>query len=43
MDVHHQLTSYDYLLPPDLIAEEAIHPAHDARLMIVDRATGKIE
>ena len=33
---------YTYILPPDCIAEEAIHPHHDARLMIVDKDTGKI-
>ena len=34
------LADYRFSLPKDLIAEEATHPAHDARLMIVDRSTG---
>lgn len=33
---------YSYILPEELIAEEAIHPHHDARLMIVDRESGNI-
>lgn len=36
------LTDYAYILPKELIAEEAIHPHHDARLIIVSRETGKI-
>ncbi len=42
MDSLYSLASYTYTLPHDLIAEEAIHPHHDARLMIVDRETGDI-
>lgn len=35
--------SYKYILPPELIAESAVHPHHDARLMIIDRSRGTIE
>lgn len=38
----YSLSSYTYELPKELIAETAIHPQHDARLMIVDRQSGKI-
>lgn len=31
---------YQYVLPPELIAQEAIHPHHDARLMVINRETG---
>jgi S-adenosylmethionine:tRNA-ribosyltransferase-isomerase (queuine synthetase) len=34
------LTDYHYILPPELIAQDAIHPHHDARMMVVDRDTG---
>lgn len=36
------LTDYTYILPKELIAEEAIHPHHDARLMILSRESGEI-
>lgn len=36
------LSDYSYILPDRAIAQEAIHPHHDARLMIVDRESGKI-
>ena len=39
----YSLRDYHYTLPPELIAQEAIHPYHDARLMVIDRASGKIE
>ncbi len=39
----HDLTLYHYDLPEGLIAQEALHPHHDARLMIVDRASGTLE
>ncbi|MFZ2255813.1 MAG: S-adenosylmethionine:tRNA ribosyltransferase-isomerase [Patescibacteria group bacterium] len=32
-----QKSDYTYTLPESLIAEEAVHPHHDARLMVVDR------
>ncbi len=35
--------SYHYTLPNELIAQEAVHPHHDARLLVVDRKTGEIE
>ena len=43
MDSLYSLSSYRYTLPPELIAQEAVHPHHDARLMIIDRETGMIE
>lgn len=33
-------SDYHYHLPSELIAQEAVHPHHDARLMIIDRDTG---
>lgn len=37
------LSDYRYTLPADLIAQEAIHPHHDARMMVINRETGQIE
>lgn len=37
------LSDYRYILPDDLIAQEATHPHHDARMMVVNRDTGNIE
>ena len=39
----HDLSLYSYDLPHDRIAQEAVHPHHDARIMIVDRASGALE
>jgi S-adenosylmethionine:tRNA ribosyltransferase-isomerase len=39
----YSLDSYTYYLPDELIAQEAVHPQHDARLMIVDRTSGTLE
>lgn len=36
------LSDYTYKIPPDLIAQESVHPPHDARMMVIDRNTGKI-
>ncbi len=36
------LASYDYHLPPELIAQEAVHPADQARLLVADRISGAI-
>jgi len=36
------LADYHFLLPEDLIADRACHPAHEARLMVVDRSSGKL-
>ncbi len=36
------LSDYHYDLPADLIAQEAIHPHHDARMMVIDRDSGEI-
>ena len=38
----YSLTDYHYELPDALIAQEAIHPHHNARLMVIDRATGEL-
>jgi S-adenosylmethionine:tRNA ribosyltransferase-isomerase len=37
------ISDYHYTLPIDLIAQEAIRPHHDARLMIINREWGNIE
>lgn len=37
------LSSYDYLLPPDLIASKPVIPKEDARLLVYRRRTGEIE
>ncbi len=37
------LSEYKYILPEDLIAQEAIHPHHDARMMVIEKSTGNIE
>jgi S-adenosylmethionine:tRNA ribosyltransferase-isomerase len=37
------LSDYRYILPESLIAQEAIYPHHDARLMVVERSSGDIE
>lgn len=34
--------SFTYDLPPDRIAQRPVHPAHDARMITVDRASGEI-
>lgn len=40
MSTHaYDISLYRYTLPDELIAQEAIHPHHDARLMVIDRAT----
>lgn len=36
------LSDYHYILPEELIAQEAIHPHHDARMMVIDRETGNL-
>jgi S-adenosylmethionine:tRNA-ribosyltransferase-isomerase (queuine synthetase) len=36
-------SDYIYELPADLVAETAVHPHHDARLMVIDRASGTLE
>jgi S-adenosylmethionine:tRNA ribosyltransferase-isomerase len=38
----YSLSNYAYTLPSELIAQEAVHPHHDARLIVVDRESGKI-
>ena len=36
------VSEFDYYLPPELIAQTPIEPRHASRLMVVDRASGKI-
>lgn len=36
------LTDYTYTLPEELIAQEAIHPHHDARVLICKRSDGDV-
>lgn len=36
------LKAYDYILPPELIAKEPVSPRDASRLMVIDRAAGKI-
>jgi S-adenosylmethionine:tRNA ribosyltransferase-isomerase len=38
----YQISEYTYFLPPELIAQEAVHPQHDARLIVIDREDGSI-
>ncbi len=37
------LSDYQYSIPEDLIAQEAIHPHHDARMMVIDQESGNLE
>ena len=41
MDPDLQLSSYDYALPPELIAQVPVEPRDTARLLVVNRATGQ--
>ncbi|NRH20663.1 S-adenosylmethionine:tRNA ribosyltransferase-isomerase [Candidatus Gracilibacteria bacterium] len=36
------LSDYDYDLPEELIAQEAIHPHHNAKMMVIDKELGDI-
>jgi len=38
-----RLSDYDYELPPELIAQQPIEPRDAARLLVLDRRTGRIE
>ncbi|HLE77232.1 MAG TPA: tRNA preQ1(34) S-adenosylmethionine ribosyltransferase-isomerase QueA [bacterium] len=38
-----RLADFDYALPPELIAQHPVHPRDTARLMVVDRVTGRYE
>lgn len=42
LDMHFSLSDYDYTLPPELIAQEAAHPADSARMMVIDRSSGEV-
>lgn len=34
---------YSYILPQELIAEVAVHPQHNARLMVIDKDSGTLQ
>ena len=36
------LEDYNYILPEDQIAQDAIHPHHDAKLIVVEKKNGTI-
>ena len=38
-----RLSDYDYELPPELIAQQPIEPRDAARLLVLDRRTGRID
>jgi len=38
-----KLSDFDYSLPPDLIAQHPVEPRDAARLLVVDRSTGRLE
>jgi S-adenosylmethionine:tRNA ribosyltransferase-isomerase len=38
----YSLSNYAYTLPSELIAQEAVHPHHDARIIVIDRESGEI-
>lgn len=37
-----KVASYDYPLPPELIAQEPVSPRHNSRLMVIERSSGAI-
>jgi S-adenosylmethionine:tRNA ribosyltransferase-isomerase len=39
----YQLSDFDYQLPPELIAQEPAKPRDTARLLVLDKTTGRIE
>ncbi len=43
MDTSYDLSAYSYSLPKELIAETSVQPHHNAKMMVIDRATGTIE
>ncbi len=42
-DADFRLASYDYPLPPELVAQEPLAERDASRLLVLDRATGRVE
>src|SRR2546428_14028371 len=38
-----KLSDFDYTLPPELIAQHPVEPRDAARLLVVDRSSGRVE
>src|SRR5437867_9217257 len=38
-----KLSDFDYSLPPNLITQHPVEPRDAARLLVVDRSTGRLE
>jgi len=37
------LSSYEYTLPPELIAQEPVHPAHHAKLLVISGVDSEVQ
>lgn len=40
---HYSLLDYTYSLPESLIAQEAVHPHHNAKMMVLERLSEDIQ